>query len=128
MLKIQAEVGESPEAFKARCEKAAKESLDGEIKKVQAKYEKQKDAIQVKLRREELELDRDKKELSGRRLEEAGKGLENVLKIFGSGKANLGTSVTKRRMTANAKANVEDLNRKLEIFDQAIGRVRANHG
>ena len=123
VLKIQAEVGESPEAFKARCEKAAKESLDGEIKKVQAKYEKQKDAIQVKLRREELELDRDKKELSGRRLEEAGKGLENVLKIFGSGKANLGTSVTKRRMTANAKAKVEESEQEIAYLTKQLAEL-----
>jgi len=123
VLKIQAEVGESPEAFKARCEKAAKESLEDEVNKVEAKYDKQKDALEVKLRREELELDRDKKELSGRRLEEAGKGLENVMKIFGSGKANLGTSVTKRRMTANAKAKVEESEQEIEYLTKQLAEL-----
>ena len=52
------------------------------------------------------ELEEDQQELSHRRMEEVGKGLENIVGLFGGRRRSISTSLTKRRMTSKAKADV----------------------
>lgn len=97
----------SEEAFRVMCEEAAEEKKNAEIEEVKEKYEQKLDKLEDKLRDEMLDLEEDKQELSHRRVEEMGKGVENVLGLFTGRRRSITTSLTKRRMTAKAKADVE---------------------
>ena len=98
----------SDEEFREMCAEAIEKKRDEEIEEVKAKYEKKLDSLEDKLKKEMLELEEDKQELSHRRMEEAGKGLENIIGLFAGRRRSISTSLTKRRMTSQAKADVEE--------------------
>ncbi|MCJ7694227.1 MAG: hypothetical protein MUO40_02275, partial [Anaerolineaceae bacterium] len=120
VLKLNANPGESPADFRKRCSDEVGKQLEIDTEAINAKYKKKKEAIDIKLARESLELDQDKRELNQRRLDEAGKGIENVLKLFGSRKLNLSTSMTKRRMTSSAKDDVKESEQMIEIYEKQL--------
>ena len=123
-LKLTGKPDESPADFRQRCTNEIQKQLDVESAKIKAKYAKQREALELKIKRETLELEQDKKDLNQRRLEEAGKGLENVMKLLGSRKASLSTSLSKRRMTSTAKGDVKESEEMIEIYEKQL----AGHG
>ncbi len=98
----------SREQFLEQCKNAAQSAQKTEMDKVEDAKKKKMDAIQVKLEKEERELARDKTELNQRTAEEVGSGLETVLGLLGGRKRSVSKNLTKRRMTANAKADVKE--------------------
>jgi hypothetical protein len=54
------------------------------------------------------ELKEDESELSQRKMEEWGTHVETVLGLFGKRKRSVSSSLSKRRMTSGAKADVEE--------------------
>ena len=88
--------------------------------KVEASYEKKLDTIEDRLRREERELRQDEAELSQRKMEEMGTHAENVLSLFSKRSRRLTTSLSKRRMTEQAKADVEESEEAIEDYKQQI--------
>jgi hypothetical protein len=70
-------------------------------------------------------LERDKTVLNQRRGEEAIKGLENVAKLFGSKRTNLSASMSKRRMTATAKANVKESEEMIASYEKQLAELDA---
>jgi len=107
-LKVYAGPDVSRAEFMKACAEAASEARDAEIEKKAAQFDRQLKTIKDKKSREERELQEDESELSHRKWEEAGTHLEN---IFGGGKGarrRLSTSLSKRRMTEKAKADVEE--------------------
>ncbi|MBN2549243.1 MAG: DUF87 domain-containing protein [Anaerolineales bacterium] len=96
--------------FQQMCTDAAREGRDAESKKACATYDRKIDVLQEKLAREERELDQDESELSQRKMEELGTHAENVLSLFAKRKSSrrISSSLTKRRMTEQAKADVEE--------------------
>jgi hypothetical protein len=82
---------------------------DKEITKFETSFETRLRTLQDKLKREERELKSDETDLSQRKMEETGTHLENIASVLGFGrKRTLTTSLTKRRQTAQAKADVEE--------------------
>ena len=120
VLKLIAEPDESPADFRKRCSDEVSKQLESETEAINAKYKKKKESIDIKLAREKLELEQDKRELNQRRLDEAGKGLENVMKLLGSRKLSLSTSMTKRRMTSSAKDDVKESEQMIEIYEKQL--------
>ncbi len=108
----------SDEEFRKMCEEAVEEKKNLEIEEVKDKYEKKLDSLEDKLKREILELEEDKQELSHRRMEEAGKGLENIIGVFAGRRRSISTSLTKRRMTSKAKADVEESEQEIAEIEQ----------
>jgi hypothetical protein len=109
-LKLYAEPDTSQAEFRQRCAEAARKGRDQEAQKVAAAFEKKLSVLQEKLRREARELNEDQEELSQRKLEEYGTHAENIFGLFGGRKSTrrLSSSLSKRRMTAQAKADVEE--------------------
>ena len=124
-LKLVSEVGESKEDFAARIHQAGTTNLDSEIDKIKEKYAKQSKTIQNRLEKEEMALEKDKQTLNHRRLEEAGSGLQTVIGLFGGKKRSINTSLTKRRMTATAKANVEESEALIEKYKSDLAELNA---
>ncbi len=96
--------------FRTTLSEAAKKARDAEIKKLEIKYKSKIKAVQKRLNREKRELTEDKEELSQRKMEELGTHAENLLGLFTGSKSRrkVSTSLSKRRMTSKAKADVEE--------------------
>jgi len=70
--------------------------------------------------REKRELDEDEAELSQRKMEEVGKAAENLIGLLAGRKRSLSTSLTKRRMTSQAKADVQESLDSIEQYKKEI--------
>lgn len=124
-LKLVSEVGESKDEFIARTQQAGKTNLEDGVEAIQSKYAKQKKSIEDKLLKEEMALEKDKQTLNHRRIEEAGTGLQTVIGLFGGRKKSINSSLTKRRMTATAKANVEESEAMIERYKSELAELEA---
>lgn len=129
-LRINPDLGivAGPEVTDEKIRKMMEDAVSGKkdeaIEALKEKYEKRIDVLEDKLDKEMQELDEDKQEYNHRRLEEAGKGLENVIGILGGRSRSLSTSLTKRRMTAKAKADVEESEEAIEALEKEIETLK----
>lgn len=108
---------ESERDFAIRLQQAAREQRDREVDALEKKYATQLDRIAEKIRKEERELAQDEAEHQNRKASELiGLG-ETVLGFFLGRKSTRGISsaMSRRRMTANAKADVEE---SVETIDE----------
>jgi hypothetical protein len=94
--------------FLTQCRNEAKKQREAEVAASKRKYETRLKSLEKKLAKERRELTEDQQEVSARKLEEVGTHLENVLSLFGGRRRTLTTSLTKRRLTTNAQAEVEE--------------------
>jgi hypothetical protein len=125
-LKVYAGPEVSEEKFLKMCQEAAQEKRDAEVKKKATTFERKMDALEKKLAREERELEQDEAELSQRKMEEMGTHLENVAGLFGlTRKGRMTTSLSKRRMTAQAKADVEESKDAIEEYKADLLELEA---
>jgi hypothetical protein len=124
-LKVVAEPGTTEEAFRALCDEAAKEAREAEEDKLRKKYEKKIKRLEDKLAKEERELAEDQAELSGRKMEEMATHAENVLGLFTGSRSSrrVTSSLTKRRMTSKAKADVEESLDEIERFKAELAEI-----
>ncbi len=119
-LKVYAGPDVSPAEFRTMCSEAAREMRDADVRKLERRYENKIDAIEKRLEREKRELEEDRDELSQRKMEEWGTHAENVLSLFGGRRRRVSTSLTKRRMTSKAKADVEESLDAIEDYQEDI--------
>jgi hypothetical protein len=119
-LKVYAGPTVSQSEFRRLCVEAARALRNGEMDKIEARYEKKLDRIEDRLHREERELRQDEAELTQRRMEEYGTHAENVLSLFTRRSRRLSTSLSKRRMTERAEADVEESLEAIEDYKQQI--------
>ena len=106
--------------FRRMCAEAAESALEEEKKKVTASFEKKLDTIKDRLMREKRELDEDEAELSQRKMEEVGKHAENLISLLAGRQRSISTSLTKRRMTSQAKADVKESLDTIEHYKKEI--------
>jgi hypothetical protein len=102
------------------CEDAAEELFEAEVKKTTGSFDKKMQRIMDRIEREQQELEEDEAELSHRKMEEYGTYAETVISLFGGRKRRLSSSLSKRRMTAKAKADVEESLDAIEDFKEDI--------
>ncbi len=109
-LKIYAGPPTTHGEFRKKLSEEAKDARDEEISKLETKYKTKIKSVQKKLNKEKRELSEDEQELSQRKMEELGTHAENLLGLFSGSKSRrkISTSLTKRRMTAQAKSDVEE--------------------
>lgn len=106
--------------FRRMCAEAAEKALKGEREKVESSFEKKLDTIKDRLMREKRELDADEAELSQRKLEEVGTHAENLISLLAGRQRRMTTSLTKRRMTSQAKADVQESLDSIEQYKKEI--------
>ncbi len=121
-LKLASQPGVSKEEFAQEVARAAQETRDEEAKELRRKYEKKIDALKAKLSREERELAEDQAEHSARKMEEMATHAENVLSLFGGSRSRrrVSGSLTKRRLSAKAKADVEESIQAIADFQRQL--------
>jgi len=119
-LKVYSGPEVSQAEFRRLCADAAREGRDAELKKVEASYDKKLTTLEDRMKREERELRLDEAELRDRRVEEYGTHAENVLSLLSRRRKRLSTSLTKRRLTEQAKADVEESLAAIEEYERQI--------
>ncbi len=124
-LKVYGGPDVSQADFMKACADAAREGRDAEIEKVTAQIERRIAALQDKLYREERELRQDEAELSQRKMEEMGTHAENVFSLFTGSRSTrrLSSSLTKRRLTEQAKADVDESLEAIEQMKKELGQL-----
>lgn len=101
--------------FRKMVGEAVRKFQEEEIQKINDSYTKKLDQIKARLIKEERELEEDQTELSQRKMEELGTHAENLLSLIAGRRKRVSTSLTKRRMTSKAKADVKE---SLAVIDQ----------
>ena len=124
-LKLYSSPTETKEDFLRRCQEAAQKALEEETKKVAATYDKKVNDLQLKIDREQRELEMDQEELSQRRMEEYGTHAENLLGLLGGRRSSrrVSTSLSKHRLTTKAKADVEESQKAIAEYKQQIALI-----
>jgi hypothetical protein len=122
-LKIYGGPNVSDQEFAKQCAAAAKEASDAESKKVADQFQRKIDAVATKLKREERELVEDEAEYSRRKQEEAVTHAETLFSLFNKRRRSVSSSMTKRRMTAKAKADVEESRDAIEAFKKEVAAL-----
>ncbi len=125
-LKVFAGPDVSPAEFMKACADAARDARDAEIDKKTAQIDRQLKSLEDKLAREERELTKDEDELSNRKMEEAGTHIENITGLFGGRRkaSRLSSSLTKRRMTQQARADVEESKETIKDLNQQLAEMQ----
>ncbi len=124
-LKVYAGPEVSQAGFRQMCSDEARKERDKELQKAIASYDKKLDTLRDRLVREQRELSEDQTELSQRRMEEVGTHAENILSLFGGRKSSrrLSSSLTKRRLAEQAKADVEESLDAIADYQQQIAAL-----
>lgn len=124
-LKLTSKPGESREEFDARCTQASQGGQSEAVKKIEEKYAKLRKSLEAKKMKEKIELEKDKKILNQRRMEEAGTGLSTVISLFSGRKKSVNSSLTKRRLTSTAKSNLEESELMIEEYNKQLAELDA---
>lgn len=124
-LKLTSSPDESERDFVVRCQDAAREKRDAEADKAEAKYETKLNRLREKLRKEELELAEDEAEYSGRKQEELLSAGESVIGFFLGRRSSraISTASRKRRLTTQAKADIEESKDTIERLKEQIAEM-----
>ena len=110
--------------FHAQCSKATQQACDAEIRKASATYDTKLRALNDKLEREQRELKQDQADLSSRKMEELGTGLETVAGFLGFGrKHSISSSLSKRRMAKQAKGDVDESVDAIKDYQEQIAAI-----
>jgi len=124
-LRLHSEVGESEGRFVQRCQEQAQAVQQQEADKIRDRFETRLGRLEERLRREERELYGDRIELDGRKREERLTIGESVLGLF-TGRRRLRTFSEvsrRRRLTSQARADVEESEEVLDELDQEIDDI-----
>jgi hypothetical protein len=126
-LKLTGKPGVDAAGFRAECQQAATQGREAEAQKTKSLFERKLQALQGKLSREERELAQDQAELAGRKFEEMATHGENLLGLFSGRRSQrrLTSSLTKRRLTTQAKADVEESVGAIEGFKRDLEALQA---
>jgi hypothetical protein len=111
--------------FMKVCAEADAQAREEEMAKATAAIDRQIRTLQDKISREERELKMDETELSQRKGEELATHAENVLGVFGGRRSTrrLSSSLTKHRMTEQAKEDVDESISALNQYDQEMKQL-----
>ncbi|MDO9130972.1 MAG: DUF87 domain-containing protein [Anaerolineales bacterium] len=111
--------------FMKACAEAARQQRDAEITRATATIDRQIKTLQDKIAREKRELKMDEAELSARKVEELGTHAENLLGVFSGRRASrrLSTSLTKHRLTEQAKEEVDESVEAIQAYQQQLTQL-----
>jgi DNA repair exonuclease SbcCD ATPase subunit len=123
-LKVYAGPEVSSAEFRTMCTEAARQGRDAEIDKVSDSFDTKIEVLMDRLKREQRELAEDQSELSQRKMEEMGTHAETLLSMFGKRRRSLSSSLSKRRMTEKAKADVEESLDAIQDLEKDIADLK----
>ena len=123
-LKVYAGPEISDSEFQQQCRAAAQAKENAENDKVEADFAKKIAALSEKLTREKRELAEDEEKYRQRKREEGVKAVETIIGLFGKRRSGLSSSMSKRRMTSEAKSDVEESQTTIEQLEEQIKQLK----
>jgi len=125
-LKVYGEVGESRKDFLSRCEAEARKGRDAEIDKAKESFARKVDQVEDRLRREKRELSEDEMQLSARKRDEVLSLGESAFNLLAGRRTRtaISRSSTKRRMTQQAKADVEESIDEIKDLEEDLEELK----
>lgn len=125
-LKVFAGPDISQADFMKACADAARDGRDAELEKATKSLDRKIKTLQDKISREDRELQQDQAELSQRKVEELGNLAELGASLVGlTRKRSLTTQLTKRRMTQQAKADVDESVQAIDQYKKDLADLQA---
>jgi hypothetical protein len=125
-LRLYSRPNETKGAFLARCSRAMEERMEAELSERRRVFENRATRLEMKIRREEMELDNDEDQLRELRREELLSGAESVARIFSRRRRSyrpLSRLSRQRRYVNDAKADVEESEEMLRIYTQQMDEL-----
>ncbi len=123
-LKVYAGPDVDEAAFKEMCRDAADDQMQVELEKVKARFAARLKTAEERLKREERELVKDQADYEGRKHEEYAKHAETLLSFLGGRRKSLSSSLSKRRMTEKAKADIEESEKAIVDLQEQVGDLK----
>jgi len=128
-LKLTSTSGEGREAFLERCRGEAKRRADAEARALKTKYEEKNRRLQTRVAKELRELELDKQDLAGRKVDELVNAGETLLGMFfGTRRRSISGIAGKRRMVSNTIAQVEKSQAEYEAALAELERLSQEAG
>jgi len=122
-LKLFAGPETTPGEFRKLISEKAREALYKELDTTRDKFQKKLDDLQKKLHREQRELEDDRAEHSQRKMEELSTHFENLFGGKAYGRRRISSSLSKRRMTKQAKDDIEESEDMIEEIERDIANL-----
>ena len=119
-LKVYAGPEMTTAEFRKLCADAARDAMKTDQDKIEAAYDRKIDSLKEKIRKQTNKVEELQREVSQRAAEEVGKGLETIASLFGGRKRSLSGNLSKRRMTASAKADLSTAREDLESLNKQL--------
>lgn len=113
-LKVYAGPQVAEETFRRSVDAAARTAMQAEIDKVAAAFDARLEALARKIERQQLSVDRREDALGQRRSEQTAADLEFISGLLGGRKRPVSNSVSKRRMTQQAKGQLDEARKLLK--------------
>ena len=119
-LKLYAGPESTEGGFRKTISAEARKNLEAEREETRDKFQKKYEALQKKLSHEKRELEDDQAEHSQRKMEELSTHFENLFGGKAYGRRRISSSLSKRRMTQKAKADIEESLEMIEEIERDI--------
>ncbi len=126
-LKVYAGPEVSAAQFREMCAQAARDAMQAEKDKADTAYEKKLSDLERRIQRQASEVKSRESSLSQRRMEEIGTHGQLLASLLGGRKRSVSSSLTKRRMTAEAKNRVEQEKKELEELEKQVKDIENEH-
>ena len=123
-LKVYAAPDVTTAQFRELCSAAARSAVEKEVQKTQTGFEQKIAALQNKIQRQEMDVKAEQKEFDQRKLEEMGAAGEMLLSLISKRKKSINTSLTKRRLTAQSKMELEQEQKELAILEEQLTQLQ----
>jgi len=119
----------SEEDFRAQCKRAAAEKLGEAVDKLEKKFKTKQTTLENKFERQELKVNKYKKNLASRSLDTALKVGESLLNFATKRKlTGLSSSSTKVRMAAEARTRLKEAETVLENYQEDLKTLMEDLG
>lgn len=119
-LKLYGGPDTSPAVFREDCSIAARRQLDDELVALDADLSRKLDALEKRIDRQKLEVDSADDEVDQRRWEEMSSAGELLLSLFNRRRRTLSYTLMKRRLTQQARDDLQQERRELEQMEEAL--------
>lgn len=123
-LNIIAAPGASETEFEQAIREAVQNRSGAANNKASLAYEKKLTAMQIKIERQQLQVKNAEERVSARTLEELGTHGELLLSLVSKRRKSISSSLTKRRMTADAKNALEEERQILAGLEKELAQLQ----
>jgi SMC interacting uncharacterized protein involved in chromosome segregation len=103
------------------------EARQQEIARAERAHDKKLDDLERRIQRQQMSIEAKESELRQRGVEEVGRGVELLLSLLGGRKRTLSTALTRRRMTSQAKAELQKRQAELDMLEKQLEELEAEH-